>query len=169
MMEEIFLVILALLIFAGSAYAVVKGSNMDTAQMKQWDSYCKSAADITANLDPWEIKAVIAIESSGNPNSQNPSDPSYGLMGVTMPIGSQYGAAATPQDLLDPQTNISAGSGFLDYLKGRYAAQYPLGQGAGWIQMYNLGETKFLKGERDSSYESKFIEYSALFQPDFGS
>jgi len=171
-MSEIILVVIALLLLAGAALGATKTgvfNTMDTAQMNQWNNLCIAVAEESQNLSPQEVKAIIGIESSGNPNASNPNDPSYGLMGIEFWVGQQYGGASQVSDLYTPALNVTAGSGFLDYLKGKYASRFPLGQGSGWVQMYNLGETKFLAGERVPDYESKFISYSSQFASDFAS
>lgn len=157
------LVVLAFLLFGGAAYAMTKGFNIS-----RWDRLSKSWAKIRENLQPEEIKAIIMIESSGNETAVNPADPSWGLMGITALIGNHYAKAGTKELLFDPNTNIKAGSGFLSDLKRRYAEQYPLGSGNGWVQMYNTGEPKFLKkGVRNRSYENKFVIFTEQFKKDF--
>ena len=124
--------------------------------VSQWQSLADKYALISV-LDANEILAIIWTESTGNPNSFNPGDPSIGLMGVTNLIGMTYGGIQTFDDLYDPDTNIRAGSGYLAELKSKYGRTFPLGSATGgWVQMYNLGETKFLKGERVPDYETKF-------------
>ena len=66
------------------------------------------------------IKAVIAAESGWNPGAINPSDPSYGLMQVTPATARLYAPAITPDDLLDPVTNLVIGSAHLRDLLARY-------------------------------------------------
>jgi len=162
-------IIIIIIAIAGIAI-VAKGGIMpsvSSSQMSQWDSLCISNSEASQNLLPEEIKAIIAIESSGNPNSQNPNDPSYGLMGVTMYIGREFAGVSSSSDLFVPETNVQAGSGFLDYLKTKYADRFPLNTSDGWVQMYNLGEPRFLKGERVPSYLSKFNSFVPQFSGDF--
>lgn len=100
------------------------------------------------------IRAVIQQESAGNPNAQNPADPSAGLMQVTPLIGRAFGGlSGTDQQvlklLLDPERNVRAGARFLAHLKGRYAARFQVQE---WVQAYNEGETNFDRGLRVWSY-----------------
>lgn len=85
------------------------------------------------------VKAIIATESAWNPGAVNPRDPSYGLMQV-MPASA--GGAGPPgvsgAELLDPETNIRAGSEYLRALIARY------GRGAlsDVIAAYNAGRPR---------------------------
>jgi len=98
-----------------------------------------------------KIKAVLFIESRGNPRAVNPADPSYGLMQLLIPTASFYaGRTVTSQELLDnPALNVSLGAKFLATLQGRYAARFSF---AVWAQAYNVGETKFDAGIRNPGY-----------------
>lgn len=107
-----------------------------------WQDLANKYAQINSILDPEEILAIIWNESTGNPNSENPRDPSYGLMGVELAIGIAYGSVSTPQELFEPEKNIEAGSAFLAYLKKRFSGRFP----TQWSDGYNEGETKLNKG-----------------------
>jgi len=111
---------------------------------------------VRGNLTFAEIKAIVMVESSGKPNSQNPSDPSWGLMGIMPLIGKTYGNITDNQQLFDPDVNLKAGTGFLSHLKARYHKQYPDYQ---WVQAYNIGETKFDKGTRNPQYYQRFLHF----------
>ena len=163
------LLVFAAVLFILAAYATYGGTILPNATMAQWNSLCLEFANNSGVLLPEEIKAIIMIESSGNPNSQNPNDPSYGLMGVTVPIGKEFSSIQTATDLFDPNINIEAGSGLLAYLKTKYAVRFPLDGVGGWVQMYNLGEPKFMAGERVPNYEEKFSKYIAQYAADFSS
>ncbi|MBI5970579.1 MAG: lytic transglycosylase domain-containing protein [Deltaproteobacteria bacterium] len=93
------------------------------------------------------IKAIIRTESNFNPEAVNPADPSAGLMQTTPPTArAMLGRYVSIEDLKDPATSIEAGARFLSHL----IKHYPLEDA---IQMYNLGETKFLrKGIRAPEY-----------------
>ena len=105
-----------------------------------WRSLAEKYAQINSILDPEEILAIIWNESSGNPNAQNPGDPSWGLMGVTNLIGTAY-AGATSSQLFDPETNVKAGSAYLAHLKSRF------GNNDDWSESYNEGETNYANGK----------------------
>jgi hypothetical protein len=117
----------------------------------QWQDLASKYAVIHSILDPEEILAIIWNESSGNPNAMNAADPSWGLMGVTLPIGVQYAAVSQGTDLLDPETNIQAGSGYLADLKAQF------GSSANWSQAYNEGPGNFSAGKQyNPSYSVNF-------------
>ena len=103
------------------------------------------------------IHAHIQVESSGNPNATNPSDPSYGLMGVTPRLAQDYGfvsdwrnvTAAEIAKLKDPAINIEIGSRFLSYLHRKYPFDVA-------TQMYNCGEHGYnTNGVRVPEYLSR--------------
>jgi hypothetical protein len=124
----------------------------------KWNGIARTWAIARGNLSFCEILATIVEESGGNPNAFNPGDPSFGLMGISDMIGEQY-AQAMGDALYDPATNVKAGSGFLSYLKTRYAVKFPLGSSSGWIQCYNEGETNFLRGLRVQNYELIYVTH----------
>ena len=76
------------------------------------------------NLDPDWVKAIICMESQGNPEAENPHDPSYGLMQLT-PIAVQDIGEDPEEDLWkkDPDVNIEYGCRYLSLLFTRYGAQ----------------------------------------------
>jgi len=150
--------VVAFLLFGSIAYAGEVGAMLDMATIALAQSY----AQVYSNLDPEEIEAVILTESGGNPNSENPADPSVGLMGVTLLIGRAYAGATSLNQLFDPDTNIKAGAGYLSELKGKYGERFPNSDPQnGWIQMYNEGEPHFLAGERVVSYQTKYLKHLA--------
>jgi soluble lytic murein transglycosylase-like protein len=111
-------------------------------------------------LDPALVWGVILTESSANPLAKNPSDPSAGLMQVTPLIGRAFGGlqgtnAEVLALLLDVETNLRAGTGFLAHLQGRYGAAMQVGE---WVQAYNLGETAFDKGVRNGIYGNRVLK-----------
>lgn len=105
-----------------------------------------------SGLNPAVIYGVVMVESGGNPDARNPSDPSVGLMQVTPLIGRAYAGLKGDDGqvllaLLAPETNMRAGTGFLRHLQDRYTAKgYVLHE---WLQAYNMGETNFDKGFRN--------------------
>jgi soluble lytic murein transglycosylase-like protein len=123
----------------------------------QWQSTAEKYAAVYPVLNANEILAIIWSESSGNPKAINPHDPSYGLMQVTIAIGRKFSPrVTTPTDLMDPDTNVEAGSGFLAHLKSTYAERFP---GYKWIQAYNCGEGNLLKGFDDSKYSDAVVSH----------
>lgn len=128
------------------------------AQVLIWGVLAAKYASTHPILNPNEVLAVIWSESWGNPQAINESDPSYGLMGVSMLIGRKFSDAQTPTDLYDPDTNVCAGAGFLAYLKDKYALRFP---NFVWVQAYNCGEGNLLKGYNDSAYSEAFVSHLA--------
>ena len=98
-------------------------------------------------LDPALIQAVALTESDEDPLAIGDGGKSYGLMQVQNAVGSMY-ANATGEALLDPDTNIQAGSKFLAELVNKYGIE-------GGIQAFNLGETKYRAGLTSPVYLSK--------------
>jgi hypothetical protein len=129
-----------------------------------WRGIAETTAILYGNLRVTEILAIITEESNGEPNAVNKADPSFGLMGVSLDIGQEFcSSVQIAADLFDPVKNIRAGSGFLSYLKKKYEVLYPLTQSQyrGWVQMYNLGETRFRRGERVPGYEQAYLGHLA--------
>lgn len=136
---------------------------MIPARVWQWNALAKKYALIHEVLDKDEILAVIWSESSGNPKAVNEADPSYGLMQVTMPIAVKFSHRAhTPVDLYEPDIAVEAGSGFLAYLKTRYAESHPLSDpNTAWIAAYNEGEPNLWKKVPDPAYIAAFVSHLA--------
>jgi len=110
-------------------------------------------------LDPALVFGVVMVESAGNPNAKNPADPSTGLMQVTPLIGRAYAGLQGDDEavllaLMNSEVNMMAGTGFIRHLQDKYI---PKGFSVReWIQAYNMGETNFDKGIRNS-YGDKVI------------
>lgn len=126
-------------------------------QIEQWRSLAEKYA--TPPLEANEILAIIWSESSGKPTAQNPSDPSWGLMQVTLPIARHYAGVDTPEMLLDPETNIRVGSAFLGDLKRKYVERFPDGA---WVAAYNEGEGNLLRGHPDPAYVAAFLAHMEI-------
>ena len=71
-------------------------------------------------VDPPVIRAVILTESSGDPNAKGPTD-DYGLMQITLRTAKRLGFTGTPEELLDPETNIRLGVKLLADIRARGA------------------------------------------------
>jgi hypothetical protein len=109
---------------------------------------------------PELVHAIIAVESGWNPNAVNKGDSaprdqvdegdSAGLMQLKVRTAQVFvPGVENLSQLLDPETNITAGVRFLAELERKWLSEYSI---AGVIQMYNLGETAFRNGERNSGY-----------------
>jgi soluble lytic murein transglycosylase-like protein len=111
-------------------------------------------------VDAALVKAIAMTESSLNPRATNPSDPSYGLMQVMPILAQDYGIVKEWQKptsaeiamIYDPQTNLYIGSWFLAKLTKKYSRDVA-------IQMYNVGESGYLQGRRNSEYLARVRRY----------
>lgn len=92
-------------------------------------------------LDPLLIKAVIATESSFNPNAIRPepqiNDASRGLMQILYGTAKMMGYAGSPDGLFDPATNIRFGSAYLAHQVTRYGGSIPSA-----VAAYNAGTAR---------------------------
>lgn len=134
------------------------------AAVLQWQDFAEKYAALRPGLLPIEILAIIWEESTGDPNAVNPNDPSYGLMGIEMPIAAAYGKVTNSDELYEPDINIQIGSAFLYHLKTQYASAFP-----NWITGYNEGETQLREGRPDPAYLAAFnahvLELEAALYP----
>lgn len=148
--------------FAMAATALAsEGNKMIPDAVNQWSDLANKYAQTYSILDPEEILAVIWTESTGNPNGQNPNDPSWGLMGVTALIAEAYGGFSSVDTSwhTDADKNVKAGAGFLADLKNKYSADYP-----GWVAAYNEGEGNLQRGIRDQAYVNTFNAHLATLK-----
>jgi len=84
-----------------------------------FESFIEAASQLYAVPDAW-IKAVIDTESGWNPDASNPADPSYGLMGITLPTAKDMGYTGTSSGLFDPYVNIHYGTAYLRWIMDRW-------------------------------------------------
>lgn len=131
----------------------------------QWQDLANKYAQIYSILDPEEILAIIWKESTGNQNAIHENDQpdgsgSYGLMQVALSIGKAYAPddVVSSVDLLNADTNVKAGAGFLADLKNKY------GSNPNWVAAYNEGETQFRKGVQDQGYVDAFNSHVLSLQ-----
>lgn len=120
----------------------------------QWKPLAIQTVEIYKILKPEEILAIVWNESTGNPNAENLSDPSWGLMQITLLIARHYGFVnITKTDLLNPEINMKAGSAFLADLKRKYSKTNPIiDLNCAWVAAYNEGEPNFWKKIPDPNY-----------------
>lgn len=87
-------------------------------------------------IDPALVAAIIQVESGWNPRAINPSDPSYGIMQVSLQTARELTGQPnlSPDDLLDPAFNIGLGVQYLARQLQRYHGQV---QAA--VAAYNAG------------------------------
>jgi soluble lytic murein transglycosylase-like protein len=144
--------------FAMAANALGKDIKLTATipkNVSRWADLANQYASTYSILDPEEILAVIWTESTGNPNAENPGDPSWGLMGVTANIAHFYGGFAFDDTSWhdDPDKNVKAGAGFLADLKNKYSDRFTSNA---WVAGYNEGETNLLRGLKDQAYVDTF-------------
>jgi soluble lytic murein transglycosylase-like protein len=120
----------------------------------QWKDLAAKYCQVYPVLQVAEILSIIWNESTGNPNAVNPNDPSWGLMQVTMPIARAFGVT-NQLDLLDPDTNVKCGAGFLAEIKTKWQSKFP----QTWVIAYNEGEGNLLKGRPDTNYLTAFLSH----------
>jgi soluble lytic murein transglycosylase-like protein len=104
------------------------------------------------------IQAVIEIESSYNQFAKNPNDPSYGYMGIMPIVAKDYGIVndwtrVTTEEInsiYEVDNNIGCGTKLLQHLLSDHNL-------ATAVEMYNVGETGWNKGRRNSNYVSNFF------------
>lgn len=104
------------------------------------------------------IKAIIQIESSFNQYAKNPSDPSYGYMGIMPIVAQEFGIVndwrnvkqAEINSIYQVDNNIGSGTKLLGKLLSKYDV-------ATAVEMYNVGERGWNEGRRNSAYVSKFF------------
>jgi soluble lytic murein transglycosylase-like protein len=152
-----FIVVLGIMTLSEKAQASTPSFDL-RARVKYW-------ADLRG-LNPAHVWGVVMQESGGNPTVKNPDDPSSGLMGVTPLIGKYYGGlsgtdAFVLERLLEVETNLKAGTGFMKHLQARYGASMAFQE---WIQAYNCGETNFDRGFRVPKYGSGVASYAGQWK-----
>jgi len=118
------------------------------------------------NIDWMLIKAVCWQESSFNPNAINPSDPSYGLMQIqhnpngwstALAYGKKLNInfSKLPDDLYNPELSIRIGGAFIAEIVKKYGNQA--------IDIYNIGETSYNRGNRNRIYRDSVLnKYNEL-------
>lgn len=115
-------VVIVLIVFGGRA--VAGKSTPVTLQKGPFDALYKQEGELQ-RLDWRLLKAIAIIESFENPDAVNPSDPSYGLMGVLctpdgkggcknrLPALTDWPPPGGSVSLRDPATNIHYGAEIL--------------------------------------------------------
>jgi soluble lytic murein transglycosylase-like protein len=132
--------------------------------MERWTELIRRYASLYG-VSEAIIYGVIAAESSGNPDSFNPFDPSYGLMGISMPAARDMGYTGTAQGLFDPETNIQVGTKYIAWIEKRWKTTDP----AEIYSAYNSGSpTLYQSSEEVSSNVQRFLSYVVEYAPVYG-
>ena len=105
--------------------------------------------------EPALVLAFCQVESSFNPSARNGN--SVGLMQIIPHYWYSVIETTDPEELMDPETNIKAGCAILAYFQSK-----------GYIfpdeaDVYNLGETAYHQGVRNTSYQHKVASAYASF------
>jgi len=106
------------------------------------------------------IKAIARVESNFNPEAKNPADPSYGLMQITPMLAQDYSLVKDYKNpslleiekIYDVENNLDVACWFLAHL----TRIRPFDSA---VQMYNVGQTGYMKGVRNYSYLNKVRSY----------
>jgi soluble lytic murein transglycosylase-like protein len=126
-----------------------------------FDELIRKYAALNGIPESW-IFGVIQTESSGNPDSFNPNDPSYGLMGLTMATARDMGYTGDSNGLFDPETNIRYGSKYLAWIVRRWSTGNP----AEVYSAFNSGRPKlYLSSAEVSSNVERFMRFAAEWEP----
>ena len=104
------------------------------------------------------IQAIIEIESSWQQYAKNPNDPSYGYMAIMPIVAQDFGivndwrnpTTAEINSIYEVDNNIGAGTKLLHHLLSDHDL-------ATAVEMYNVGETGYNNGRRNSAYVAKFF------------
>lgn len=108
---------------------------------------------IRHNVDPDLMTAIVEKESSYNPAAINPTDPSYGLGQIQTFWLKYFGYVEDHRLLLDPDTNLEVMARILKYFRSRVNPKTgQLFRFPEDVDVYNVGETKWAKGIRNTSY-----------------
>jgi soluble lytic murein transglycosylase-like protein len=147
-----------LLIFMLSNTAIAQQKlNKEQQINKKMVRYYAEKLKVDADL----CDAIAQVESGYKSNAfNNPKKPltnevwiSRGVMQLTFDTGRKFNTKIQKKDdLYHAENNIIAGIRYIKYL----IEKYPLSTLEDITQLYNLGETKFLKGFRNPSYTEKF-------------
>ncbi len=108
--------------------------------LARWDAEIRAAAE-AAGLDPQLVRAVVAVESSGDPRAVSHAG-ARGLMQLMPPTAAEQAGKLGIEDhdeqrLLEGPYNLRLGCAYLAYLLRRYDGAEPFALAA-----YNAGPTR---------------------------
>lgn len=126
---------------------------------------CKSISRIESNFNPdaFNDNTFNFTKNNKNNNIKYGSQEKYvsrGVMQLTFATAKSFNKnIKNIKDLYDARKNIVAGARFIKYL----FKKYPTATFAEISQIYNLGETSYNKGYRNTKYENEFLKYYMLY------
>jgi len=124
-----------------------------------WDELIRRYSRMR-RLDPHLVRAIIEVESAGNPEAVSPRG-AAGLMQLMPATAARYG---TP-DLFDPEQNIASGTAYLRSLLDRYHSL----ELALWA--YNAGPSAVTRGHvprETRTYVPKVLELRHRYRTQSG-
>ncbi len=135
---------------------------MDHRNASRFESLIARHAKLQ-RLDPALVKAVIAVESSFEPEAVSPKG-AVGLMQIIPETGERYGVVgdgkgSVEQKLRDPAINLSVGTRYLRDLLARFADDLELALAA-----YNAGERTVMRYDNTIPPFAETREYVKLVQ-----
>ena len=134
----------------------------ETAKFEKVDvNFCLSIARIESNFDTHahNDNTFNFTKNSKNIDIKYGSQERYvsrGVMQVTIATGKHFNKnIKITRDLYDMKKNVVAGVRYIKYIFKKYPS-FTYVQVA---QIYNLGETAYFNGKRNTDYENKFMKY----------
>lgn len=118
--------------------------SIDLRKGREFDDFIQEAAE-RYQVDPALIKAVISVESNGNPKAVSPAG-AMGLMQLMPKTAAELGV----KDPFDPRENILAGTRYLSRLLERYQGNRFLALAA-----YNWGMGNLEKNPQNLPRETR--------------
>ncbi len=126
---------------------------------RSFDAEIQRAADVN-QIDPALIKAVVWRESRFDPNARGAAG-EYGLMQIRETAAREWAEAVRnsnfqPEHLIDPQTNLLAGSWYLKKWHAR--APHPDNPLPFALAAYNAGPGKTRQWAKDTNSSAEFLK-----------
>ena len=160
-MKKILIFLSLCILFSSSVFAAGKLTPEQKEQKENRRIVRYYAKMLKVDIDFCDSIAFIESKyktgAYNNPKGEESEDEDYisrGVMQLTFATGSSFNKKIKSiEDLYIAEQNIIAGVRFIKYL----FKHYPDATYTEIAQLYNLGETKYEKGIRNSDYEEKFM------------